>query len=341
MYNVIRGTLIALIITVMGAILVFYVNKNDTDDIDVVIYEEKNLDLKFDSGWLPYWDYNNAKLDWLTRENKPTEIVSFAVVYEGEELHVVEQMDSMTSELVGLEEDVKVFISFTNDVLQEDGTYLQKDKEFLETFMSNKEKREGYIKDILELSLSYGVDGIEMDYENIKDDEELWGHYAEFVEELYEECLDEEISLRVVLGYDSAKYADFPEGPKYIIMCYNLYGPHSGPGPKADKDFLELTYDINEVLKPNVSVAFANNGFSWDSRGNVVALTKREAIAMANLYEATISRDEASSVLNYEYQDNFGESYEVWFADDATLADWMSWGTEKGYTDYSLWRYGE
>lgn len=341
MYNVIRVSLVAIIISVMGAILSFYMNKNDANDTVEVVYEDESLDLAFDSGWLPYWDYSNAKMDWLTRENKPTEIISFAVVYEGENLHVVEQMDAMTKELVEMDEEVEIFISFTNDVLQEDGSYLQKDKEFLENFLVTPESRGVYIDDILKLSLEYGVDGIEMDYENIKNDQELWGYYAIFVDELYEKCLEAGISLRVVLGYDSAKYAEFPKGPKYIVMCYNLYGPHSGAGPKANKDFLSLTYEINEVLKPNVSMAFSNNGFSWDSEGNVVAINKREAIAMANLYEVSIHRDQDSSALYFEYVDNFGKSYEVWFADDVTLDNWMSWGREAGYTDYSLWRYGE
>lgn len=341
MYNAIRAALVAMIIVIVVSISIFYTNKNKAATNLEEVYIDEIIDLEFNSGWLPYWDYSNAKLDWLTRESKPEEIVSFAVVYEGEKLHVVEQMDAMTQEVIGLDQDAQVYISFTNDVLQEDGAYLQKDKAFLENFLEEPESRGVYIDDIIELTLSYGADGIEMDYENIKDDQELWGYYAEFVDELYEKCIDMGISLRVVLGYDSAKYVQFPEGPKYIIMCYNLFGPHSGPGPKADRDFLALTYEINEVLKPNVSMAFSNNGFSWDSQGNAVAINKREAIAMAKLYDASIQRDEESSSLYYEYKDALGESHEVWFADDRTLSDWMAWGIEAGYTDYSLWRYGE
>lgn len=342
MYDKIRVVLVVLMAIVIGAIIIFYSNKYEVEEEpEVQSYEPIDIALEFNSGWLPYWDYDNAKLDWLSRQNQPSEIVSFAVVYEGKNLHVVEEMDAMTRELVEMDQNAEVYISFTNDVLQEDGSYLQKDKEFLENFMYDPEHRAVYIDDIIEMALEYQVDGIEIDYENIKADEELWGYFTLFVDELHEKSTEMGISLRVVLGYDSVKYASFPEGPKYIIMCYNLYGPHSGPGPKADKEFLELCYEINQELQPNVSMAFSNNGFTWDSKGRVTAVNKDEAIATAKLYEVEILRDVASSSLYYEYTDYMGETYQVWFADDTTLSDWMTWGKEAGYSDFSLWRYGE
>lgn len=342
MYEKVRVLLVILMVIVIVAITMFYTNKYQVkEEFELADYEELVVNLEFDSGWLPYWDYSNAKLDWLTRSSKPTEIISFAVVYDNESLHVVEAMDVMTKELVEMDQEADVYISFTNDVLQEDGSYLQKDKEFLENFLKDPKRRLVYLDDILELALDYNVDGIEIDYENIKADEELWGYFALFVDELYGKCIEAGIKLRVVLGYDSAKYVSFPEGPKYIIMCYNLYGPHSGPGPKADKEFLDLCYEINQVLQPNVSMAFSNNGFTWDSNGQVTAVNKYDAIEVAKIFGADILRDKESSALYYDYKDYTGEDHQVWFADDTTLLDWITWGKEAGYTDFSLWRYGE
>ena len=35
--------------------------------------------------------------------------------------------------------------------------------------------------------------------------------------------------------------APYSVGPEYMVMLYNLYGLHSGPGPKADGPFIEKT----------------------------------------------------------------------------------------------------
>lgn len=342
MYKKIQVILILISLGITGAIGLFYMNNDKGIDGGSQEYVDVMINNEFHSAWLPYWDYSNAKLDWMSSLNKAKEIVSFGVLYQGEELYVPEATDEMTKELVamGLDE-VSVYLSFVNDVYQEDGTVVQKDVDFLKRFLPDANKRELYIEDIVSMAMEYGVDGIEIDFENMKKDIELWEMYSLFVEEMNTRCVLEGLDLRVVLSYDSAKYTSFPKGPQYIIMCYNLFGIHSDAGPKADKEFLEQTFEINEVLKPNVSMAFANNGFSWSDNGEVRAITKREAIGMANLYGVTVNRDESSACMAYDFQDAGGTSYEVWFADDNTLSTWKEWAELAGYTHHSLWRYGE
>lgn len=342
MYNKIQAALVVIMMIIITAIIVFYMGKEDTKEPELAEYEEVEFENEFSSGWLPYWDYSNAKLDWLSGTNQGDDIVSFGVLYKGSELYVPEETDNMTKELVSMERETQdVYLSFVNDVYQSDGQVIQKDVEFLWEFLPDESTREPYIEDILDMAIMYGVDGIEIDFENLKKDEVLWGYFAEFIDEINMACLANDLKLRVVLSYDSAKYATFPQGPMYVIMCYNLFGPHSGPGPKADKDFLEQTFEINEVLKPNVSMAFANNGFAWDDNNSVTAVTKRDAIAVAKLYDVQIERDLESMALKYTYVDGQGGTNHVWFADDTTISEWKQWATQAGYLNHAIWRYGQ
>lgn len=337
MYNKIQILLVCFIVIAV-ALIGFRMTESTKDEMEEVLQVEDIVNA-FHSGWLPYWDYSDAKLSWMNSEIKPEEIIAFGVVYQDEELYMSDETREMLSDLLMMEDEV-VYLSFVNDVLKEDGTYIQKDKEFLENFLVDSEKREKYINDIIEMCVNYQVDGVEIDYENIKDDTKLWGHYGEFISELYVACEKNDLGLRAVLAYDTAKYVDLPLGPRYVIMCYNLYGLHSEAGPKADKDFLQLVFEINEVLKPNVSMAFANNGFVWSDDGEINAITQTDAENIAYLFDAVIYLDEESQAKTYEYFDASGLKYEVWYADEYTLSKWIQWAEEAGYKEHALWRYG-
>lgn len=310
------------------------------------IYEytpnEEIMITHFDSGWLPYWDYQGAKLDWVTSQERASEIVAFGVLYQGEDLYVPEETDLMTKELVEMvSKEESVYLSFINDTKQEDGSFVQKDKGLLETILPYPEKRSTQIENIINLSLKYGVDGIEIDFENIKNDVSLWESFAEFTKELNEACEQHQLGLRIVLSYDSVKYTEFPIGPTYVIMCYNLYGLHSQAGPKANQDFLDEVFELNEVLKPNVVLAYANHGFSWADNGDITAITKDQAFEMADIYEADIYREDESGALYYTYKDSSDMSYDVWFADETTLDQWVTWANNAGYDKSAIWRYGK
>jgi hypothetical protein len=188
-----------------------------------------------------------------------------------------------------------------------------------------------------------GAGGLEIDYEAIQSDVALWQRFVIFIEQLYTRTQSEGYPLRVVLGWNSAKYVTFPDGPQYSIMCYNLYGTHSGPGPKADRNFLQDVFTANDVLPGQPSLAFATGGFDWGDDGSVVSLTQSDAIALREKYGVSaedISRDCDSAVLNFYYFDEEGSLHEVWYADGDTLAFWRSLALDAGYASFDLFRLG-
>lgn len=339
----------AAILVLIGGIFSHQENKNKEkiQEIESIVQvEEENINIKektevFASAWMTYWDYNAGKRHLISME-KPLEVVAFAAIFKDEEVYVPNETHEMLAMLrEAVSKDTDIYLSFVNDLYLGEDEYKQKSKELLERILKNEEKKQLHIQDLIETAKELEVTGIEIDYENIRDDKNLWVEYARFIKELYETTQKESLNLRVVLSYDAVKYTDFPEGPHYMIMCYNLYGTHSGPGPKTDIEFLEMCFTLNEVLKPNVSMAFSNNGFSWSSSGEVTAVTKTHALERAAWLNLEPQRDPKSGALHYQYIDSKELTHEVWFADDQTLECWMTLASQAGYKNHALWRYGD
>ena len=136
------------------------------------------------------------------------------------------------------------------------------------------------------------------------------------------------------------------KGPEYVVMFYNLYGTHSGPGPKADFAFIEKTIKKMEALPGTKSAAFATGGCLWedyvplgDKKGKVRNVDEAEAVQLAEKHHATPVRDEKSHALHFAYQAE-GHEYVVWYADSETLNAWIGAAARGGLDRVSLWRLG-
>ncbi|MDD3411756.1 MAG: hypothetical protein PHY12_13210, partial [Eubacteriales bacterium] len=233
-----------------------------------------------------------------------------------------------------------LYLSVVNDMERPEGGYDNKTLEPIRAIFADENAMDAHIDELLALCAETGVDGLEIDYEALRTDTELWGQYAAFIGRLYARAQEAGLRLRSVLGYDSAQYAAFPEGPDYVIMCYNLYGYHSGPGPKADFAFLAKTFGICSALPGTVRMAFATGGFDWVGDKVSAALTQLQAEALAQQQGAASARDEASGAVRFLYTDANDLEHEVWYADGSTLSGWYAAAVEAGYAHTDLFRLG-
>ena len=190
----------------------------------------------------------------------------------------------------------------------------------------------------MELIDQLGISGIELDYENMKSDTRLWELYAEFLEELFPILEHNGVRLRAVMECQAPRYAEFPAGPEYICMCYNLYGYHSGPGPKADRAFLEKLGESWKSVPGEVRMAFATGGFLWAGNTVVKAMTEEEAAEYLEQEGITAKRDAGSGALTARYRAD--QEYSVWYADGETLSVWRDILQAMGYQHFDLFRLG-
>lgn len=226
------------------------------------------------------------------------------------------------------------YLTFVNDIVKADGKSSLKDTQLLYNLFSSEESIEDHVYKILNMTISNGYDGVEIDYEAMKKDMHLWELYIKFLERLYEKAAERDIEMRVVLEPGFPDSLSFPEGPDYVIMCYNLYGHGTEPGPKADKDFLLKMAAKSEKLPGEVSFGIASGGFRF-YEGNVQQLTEREAAELAKIHDAHTIRDKDSQALHFSYEED-GMVNNIWYADTQTLNYWFSIVEE--YGTLSLWR---
>lgn len=234
------------------------------------------------------------------------------------------------------------YLTVVNDQILADGSSSLKSTELLYRLLETEEAYQAHAEELIALVKESGYEGLEIDYENIRKDTVLWDYFMQFTKYLYDRCTQENILLRIVIESNiDTQSISWVEGPVYCVMCYNLYGTHSGPGPKADKEFLEEIMEKMRSVPGEVDYALANGGFDWDENGGIASLTTEQAEAEAVQYQAEVIRDEASGVNHFEYEDENQDCHEVWYGDNETLQIWMGWLQSGDNWNYSIWRLGK
>ncbi|MDF2874756.1 MAG: hypothetical protein K0R22_1439 [Sporomusa sp.] len=293
------------------------------------------------SAWLAYWDLDTGEKD-LTRLGKKLDQLSYFGAYfdKDDRIFIPRELSDKKSELNQKQKQYKIYLTFVNDKQNPDGSVVMKDIEVLRRLFSDEAAMEKHIDDIIDLTLQGGYDGIEIDYERIWKDEEIGQSFVAFANKLYSKALKNNLQLRLVLEPGTPfSTAGFSRGPEYVVMFYNLYGLHSAPGPKANKEFIQKTLTRMEALPGEKSVALSTGGCLWGDNGEKRFLTEIEAKTLVATYDVEATRDADSQCLVFEYQDK-GVSYQVWYADVKTVNYWIAIATEQGINNISLWRLG-
>lgn len=236
--------------------------------------------------------------------------------------------------------DYDHYLTFVNDKMNSDGSSSLKDKALLKELLSKGTNRKQHIEDIVELTQKGQFDGIEVDYEAIKDDLELWDSFVLFIQELYAVAQDKDLKVRVLFEPSAPLEAlDLPTGPEYVMMCYNLFGIGTDPGPKANKNFIIKMVQKMKTIQSPTTFALATGGFDWQD-DTVVALTEVQAEELRISYDEEAYRDENSQYLVFNYTDESGQEHEVWYADSVTLDFLMNVASQEGAESFALWRLG-
>ena len=300
--------------------------------------EEEKLSREAGYGaWMTYWDAESALFEEAQFGDRLEELVCFEVFFkENGDWLIPDETRMMLDAL--REHNTMVYVSLVNDVQMADGTVVQKSSDLLEQLLSSRTARSAHIAQIMELIDQLGISGIELDYENMKSETRLWELYAEFLEELFPILEHNGVRLRAVMECQAPRYAEFPAGPEYICMCYNLYGYHSGPGPKADRAFLEKLGESWKSVPGEVRMAFATGGFLWAGNTVVKAMTEEEAAEYLEQEGITAKRDAGSGALTARYRAD--QEYSVWYADGETLSVWRDILQAMGYQHFDLFRLG-
>lgn len=305
---------------------------------------EESIEDVENSTWIAYWDLENAKEEINELKNNLDSIYYFAAYFDGnDKLYLPQEIIKTFSDIkVSFkDEEFNHYLSFVNDIKYENKSSSLKDTELLYRLLENEESRRNHIEGIIKLTKEYGFDGIEIDYERIRKDMQLWDKFLIFCDELYKRADNENLKLRITLESSTPfDKLSFPKGPAYSVMCYNLYGSHSGAGPKADIDFLKKILENMSYLSGRKELAIATGGFDWTGDKKAISITEEKAIELQNEYKTNYKRDLSSKAVYFDYVDNNGVSHTVYYADNETLSHWISIINESNKYGIALWKLG-
>lgn len=293
------------------------------------------------SSWIAYWDLDAGEKDLQRIGNKLDKLSYFGAYFDQDDrLFIPQELSEKQKKLKSQKANYEIYLTFINDKQNSDGSAELKDIEVLRRLFVDDAAIEKHIDEIITMTLQGGYNGIEIDYERIWTDPKIGQSFLNFTDKLYAKALKNNLKLRIVLepGSPFATGA-FPNGPDYVVMVYNLYGLHSGPGPKADKEFIQKTLTRMEALPGCKWAAFSTGGCLWGDNGEKRFLSEVEAKTLAVTYDAAAKRDKGSQCLVFAYKDK-GVSYQVWYADVETLNYWIAIAKTYGIGNISLWRMG-
>ncbi|MDF2879071.1 MAG: glycosyl hydrolase [Clostridia bacterium] len=315
--------------------------KDKNKQVDAINHER--LQTQF-SAWTVYWHTEGVVEEIQLVQDNIENLCYFAAYFDHKNKLVIPEETTEIFKVIKqdfYEKKWTHYMTVVNDKVYEDKSISLKDTQLLYQLFSNEEVMNRHIQDILNLAIQNGYNGIEIDYEAIRMDLELWNLFIDFCNKLYKEADTKHLKLRVLLESSTPfEKLTFSEGPEYVMMCYNLYGMHSEPGPKANKAFIESLIQQMSVLPGEKNFAIATGGFDWSVKGTVTALTEIEAYSLAVEYSANIIRDPESQALVYHYEDLDKIQHEVWYADTVTFNHWISVIETAGDYGISVWRLG-
>ncbi|WP_238403937.1 glycosyl hydrolase family 18 protein [Paenibacillus paridis] len=345
-----RGGLIVtcLIILIVGAILLWFKPWKHAEE-PIKPPEEKPepteaVAVPQLSAWLADWEWETGLADLKVMKEGLTSLQLFASYFgAADQLHFTEEFEEALPELLKLyapAELQSLYLTIVNDQFQENGAAIQKSPELISRLMATSESRSKHVEELVAAVDRLGFGGMEIDYEQIPEAD--WEKVLLFYSELYERLQAKGKVLRIVLEPRvKIEELKLPEGPEYVMMAYNLYGYHSGPGPKADHAFIAGLANRMEHLPGKPAIAFSVGGFDWDENAKVKALTEKQAALLLKQTDAELKRDDASGSVYFDYTAKDGAKHQVWYADEETLKQWIDTAQQAGYSKVAIWRLGE
>lgn len=314
---------------------------NNSKDGPVEAREElKNKNKLQLSIWLPEWQKKHALEDVQNSQQGLQDIRVFGAYFNSKDQllltdNAIEMLQHTQQQFNATH---SVMLTLINDYVTDNAPSVQKDSTLLHRLLQDASTRQKHIDNILQIVEQYQLKGIEIDYEKVAKDD--LPKYVLFLEELYQQLSDNNVTLNVVLEPRFPFDVKLPDGPKYTVMAYNVHGYHSGPGAKATFSFLDDLLTKIQKSNQHLAIAFATGGFKWVAQGKTVALTEMESEDLLAKTKVVKQRDQASGAAYFTYSDENNINHEVWYADQETLEKWITYVQRKNYNEIVLWRAG-
>ena len=309
------------------------------------------------NAWVAYWDFDRGLKEAVKIQSQLNSVSYFAAVFDGngKPMTMGHPHKLIGQKFVRYKASVSKYLTVVNDVYKDihnpQGESIVKDTQVLLKLFETDAAIRDHVADLFSVVRKNRFEGLEIDYENIWKDPLVAQKFMRFLEILIPMAEEEKIPLRIILepGFSEVEASadfplpgfEFPEGPEYVVMCYNLFGTHSRlAGPKANTGFLDrMLVKVSRLPRPH-SVALASGGCVWQEGRRPYFVTEQEALALQKKLKAPLRRDPFSNAQYFTGKTAEGKTTECWFADAKTIIAWKRQALDFGVDGISLWRLG-
>ena len=214
----------------------------------------------------------------------------------------------------------------------------------LATALNSSTTRQTMISQLVTHAQQYGIDGITLDFENLKKTSQV--DYHLFLSELEKTAKQNGLVISINLPADDNDY-DYQAYAKQvdyvIIMSYDEHWSTGQPGAIASQDWFDSVVDkrLADIPKEKLIFAIGNYGYDWPEKsGQATAITFEEAIIIALESEGQIQFDPTSLNSTFDYYDKTNLLHHVWILDSASSFNELSSINNSGIAGVALWRLG-
>jgi spore germination protein len=291
--------------------------------------------------WLPWWVFDKA-LNQYEENNDIIDTINpfiYVLTPDGEIEKKVNE--SRIANLLG-SEDLKVIPTISNDL----------DPERLSNLLNSPDLTEKHIDDIVALVKDYDFDGIEIDYEYLKKEDDQ--KYLDFISSLSKQIHAIDKSLTITLhpktneagDWSSANAQDWEELAKDTdalkVMVYDKHYSQSAPGAISPYDWYisVVKYAQETIPKRKLTIAIGFYGYDWtdgEPPAKTVSLGQIDEIINNKNIEPEFDTNTKSP--NFTYEEN-GDTHEVWFENYDSLEDKINFAKNNS-SGICIWNLGD
>lgn len=315
-------------------------------------------------GWIPYWDQRRA-IASLRRNIDTIDYVSLFWYALGPDGEIIEYQDAeIERELIAFarENDVKVFALVANlpdDQREGDSDW---DPVRVGALIADADRRSAHIEALVNLSDELEVDGINIDYEALP--EEQRSDFTIFIRELAEALHAKNKLLAVALhpktsetnpAEDNGSHAqDWEELAKYAdqlhLMTYGEHHSGTHPGPIASPDWVEpvvrYAREVREVSAEKLFLGIPLYAEAWEPvdsggfRGSRVDLTFKDIKRVQRKYAGSRLSNDRYDNPSFVFESGKGDKRIVWFENGTSVQRKLLVGAKFGICNFAFWRLG-
>jgi spore germination protein len=225
------------------------------------------------------------------------------------------------------------WLTVVNDVRLSHDSVVAKDSTVVHKLVAHPLDRRTHVRDLIARVADGGFRGLYLDYERVSESDAQ--EYRALVQDLSTQLQQRGLGLELVVEPEDGPRRAIA-GVRVTIMAYDLFGTHSGPGPRSTPSFISSLRGKAGLDASGVAaVAIAVGGFAWHPDGEVESLDWSTGQRLAAEAPSRM-RSAADFVPHASLEDGT----ELWFEDvESLLGKWEAASTA-GFRRLAIWRLG-